>query len=64
MSAMLDVTQTDAERLWAERFWTRAYRPDVPAMIDDELAQWSSVGDLFAADARKYADRVGFVSMG
>lgn len=64
MSVALDVTQTDADRLWAERFWTRAYRPDVPATIDDELAQWSSVGELFAADARKYADRVGFVSMG
>ncbi|KAK0331106.1 hypothetical protein LTR94_030213, partial [Friedmanniomyces endolithicus] len=64
MSATLDVTKTEADHLWAERFWTRAYRPDVPATIDDELVQWASVADLFAADAHKYADRVGFVSMG
>src|SRR5690606_24056598 len=64
MSATLDVTKTEADHLWAERFWTRAYRPDVSATIDAELAQWSSVGELFAADAHKYADRVGFVSMG
>lgn len=64
MSATLNTDQIEADRLWAERFWTRAYRSDVPASIDHELMRWSSVGELFAADARKYADRVGFVSMG
>ncbi|PVM87794.1 AMP-binding protein [Caulobacter radicis] len=54
----------DADRLWAERFWTRSYRADVPATIDDELALWRSVGELFEADAGRYADRPGFVSLG
>ncbi|NGM48470.1 AMP-binding protein [Caulobacter sp. 602-2] len=54
----------DADRLWAERFWTRSYRADVPATIDDELALWRSVGELFEADASRYADRTGFVSLG
>lgn len=64
MSERADMSGNDADRLWAERFWTRGYRPDVPVTIDDELAQWSSVGDLFAADAGKFSGRVGFVSMG
>jgi len=54
----------DADRLWTERFWTRFYRPGVPATIDNELASWRSVAELFAADAARYADRTGFVSMG
>ncbi|PXA84027.1 long-chain fatty acid--CoA ligase [Caulobacter sp. D4A] len=58
------VDGADAEQLWAERFWTRAYRPDVPATIDDELALWRSVGQLFEHDAARFAQRTGFVSMG
>lgn len=54
----------EADRLWAERFWTKAYRSDVPVDIDDQLSLWRSVGQLFEADAARYADRTGFVSMG
>jgi long-chain acyl-CoA synthetase len=55
---------TTADALWARRFWTDAYRPGVPACIEDELARWSSVHQLFEADSRRFADRVGFVSLG
>lgn len=54
----------DADRLWAERFWTAHYRADVPRTIDEELARWSSVAELFEADATRFAGRPGFVSMG
>jgi long-chain acyl-CoA synthetase len=57
------VEGVDADDLWADRFWTRFYRPDVPASIDDQLALWRSVGELFSADASRYAERTGFVSM-
>ena len=53
-----------SDRLWAERFWTRHYRPGVPVCIEDELDRWSSVQALFEADAARFADRVGFVSLG
>jgi long-chain acyl-CoA synthetase len=54
----------DADALWARRFWTDGYRPGVPGCILDELANWSRVDQLFEADALRYADRVGFVSLG
>jgi len=54
----------DAERLWAQRFWTASYRADVPKTIDDDLAKWSSVAELFEADATRFSERTGFVSMG
>jgi len=63
--ADMDVAvQADADALWARRFWTERYRPGVPVSIDDELARWSSVHELFEADSRRFADRVGFVSLG
>ncbi len=52
------------DALWAERFWTRNYRPGVPASIDDELDKWSSMAELFEYDSRRFADRVGYVSIG
>lgn len=52
------------DQLWAERFWTRNYRPGVPATIDDELAKWSSMAQLFEHDATKFKDKPGFVSIG
>ncbi|TGX54314.1 long-chain fatty acid--CoA ligase [Sphingomonas gei] len=58
------VAQNDADRLWAERFWTRFYRPGVPATIDAELDAAGTMADLFERDALRYADRVGFVSLG
>ncbi|MFC5371770.1 AMP-binding protein [Brevundimonas faecalis] len=54
----------DMDRLWAERFWTKRYRSGVPAVIDDELARWTSVPQMFEADSRKFADRLGYVSLG
>lgn len=51
-------------RLFEERFWVKSYRPGVPATIDDELAKWSSVVELFAADVDRHRDRTGFASMG
>ncbi|WP_439472342.1 AMP-binding protein [Brevundimonas sp.] len=59
-----ETTVEDADSLWARRFWTDSYRPGVPVCIRDELARWSRIDDLFEADARRYADRVGFVSLG
>lgn len=52
------------DALWAERFWCRHYAPGVPDTIDDELAKWSSLARLFEADAERFAERVGFVSIG
>ncbi len=52
------------DALWAERFWTRNYRPGVPASIDDELEKWSSMAELFEYDSRRFADRPGYVSIG
>jgi len=67
-SEVLETTATAADAaddaLWARRFWTAAYRPGVPACIEDDLARWSSVHQLFEADSRRFADRVGFVSLG
>ncbi|MGK6355693.1 AMP-binding protein [Sphingomonas sp. DT-207] len=54
----------DADRLWAERFWTRFYRPGVPASIDDVLQNAGTMADVFESDALRYADREGFVSLG
>ena len=53
-----------ADALWARRFWTDAYRPGVPACIEDDLARWSNVHQLFEADSLRFAERVGFVSLG
>ena len=53
-----------ADALWARRFWTDGYRPDVPLCILEELARWSTIDELFEADARRFADRTGFVSLG
>ena len=58
------MTAESADDLWARRFWTEHYRPDVPTSIDNELSRWSSVHQLFQADASRFADRVGFVSLG
>ena len=58
------MTAESEDALWARRFWTDHYRPDVPASIDEELSRWSSVHQLFQADASRFADRVGFVSLG
>ncbi len=58
------ILQEDADRLWAERFWTRFYRPGVPATIDAELDAAGTMADLFEHDALRYAERVGFVSLG
>lgn len=57
-------SQIDHDALWAERFWTRYYRAGVPVCIEDELARWSTVDQLFAADVARFSDRVGFVSLG
>jgi long-chain acyl-CoA synthetase len=54
----------DADALWARRFWTESYRPGVPACIEEDLARWSSVHQLFEADSSRFAKRVGFVSLG
>lgn len=54
----------EADRLWAERFWTAHYRAGVPARIDDELARWTSVQQMFEADSRRFAERPGYVSLG
>ncbi|MFC7378382.1 AMP-binding protein [Brevundimonas sp. GCM10030266] len=58
------MSRTAADALWARRFWTDGYRPDVPTHIDDELEHWSGIDALFEADARRFADRTGFVSLG
>lgn len=58
------VLREDADRLWAERFWTRFYRPGVPASIDDALDDAGTMADIFEQDALRYADREGFVSLG
>jgi long-chain acyl-CoA synthetase len=59
-----DSAAEEADALWARRFWTEGYRADVPACILPELEGWSSVDELFADDARRFAERVGFVSLG
>ena len=64
MTLIDDATIRDADALWAERFWTRHYRPGVPVSIEDELARWSTVNQLFEADVARFSDRVGFVSLG
>lgn len=58
------VSQRDADRLRSDRFWTRHYRPGVPATIDDQLDAAGSMADMFERDATRYADREGFVSLG
>ncbi|MDP5280843.1 AMP-binding protein [Sphingomonas sp. DG1-23] len=58
------IPQGDADRLRAERFWTRSYRPGVPTDIDAELDAAGTMADLFERDAARYAERVGFVSLG
>lgn len=58
------VPQDDADRLWAERFWTRFYRPGVPRDIDAALDAAGTMADMFARDAERYAGRAGFVSLG
>lgn len=59
-----DSAAEEADALWARRFWTEGYRADVPACILPELERWSGVDELFADDARQFAERVGFVSLG
>lgn len=54
----------ESDRLWEERFWTQRYHPSVPATIDHELAAAGTMHDLFAREAGRYADRIGFVSLG
>ncbi|WP_296173442.1 AMP-binding protein [uncultured Brevundimonas sp.] len=54
----------EADRLWAERFWTKQYRPGVPPRIEGELARWTSVQQMFEADSRRFAERPGYVSLG
>jgi long-chain acyl-CoA synthetase len=61
---MQSPTAEDNERFFRERYWVKSYRPGVPATIDAELAKWSSMTELFAADAKKYEKRKGFVSIG
>jgi long-chain acyl-CoA synthetase len=58
------IPEDDADRLWAERFWTRFYRPGVPHAIEGELDVAGTMADLFERDALRYADRVGFVNLG
>lgn len=58
------VPQEEADRLWAERFWTRFYRPGVPASIDAALDDAGTMADIFERDAVRYAEREGFVSLG
>jgi long-chain acyl-CoA synthetase len=58
------VTSSESERLFQERFWTKEYREGVPALIDDELAKWSSVQQIFEADSNRFSARPGYVSMG
>ena len=58
------IPQPDVDRLWAERFWTRFYRPGVPHDIDAELDAAGTMVDLFERDASLYAERIGFVSLG
>jgi long-chain acyl-CoA synthetase len=54
----------DNDRLFASRFWVKSYRPGVPATIDDQLAKSPSMAAMFEHDARRFADRKGFVSIG
>ena len=63
-SALSIAAAAEADRLWAERFWTRQYRPGVPPRIEDELARWTSVQQMFEADSRRFAGRPGYVSLG
>lgn len=57
-------TEEDNIRFFEQRFWVKSYRPGVPATIDNELAKWPSMIELFAADVKKYSKREGFVSIG
>ncbi|WP_313003307.1 AMP-binding protein [Brevundimonas sp.] len=63
-SAASVAAAAEADRLWAERFWAKHYRPGVPARIDDELARWTSVQQMFEADSRRFSERPGYVSLG
>ena len=58
------VNSAESDRLFQERFWTKEYREGVPALIDDELAKWSSVQQIFEADSNRFSARPGYVSMG
>lgn len=62
--AVESAASAEADRLWAERFWTAHYRSGVPACIEDELARWTSVQQMFEADSRRFAERPGYVSLG
>lgn len=59
-----EARRDDADRLWDERFWTRFYRPGVPHDIDAALNSAGTLADLFVRDARRFARRTGFVSLG
>lgn len=62
--AVENAASAEADRLWAERFWTADYRAGVPACIEDELTRWTSVQQMFEADSRRFAERPGYVSLG
>ena len=62
--AVDNAASADMDRLWEERFWTAHYRAGVPACIEDELARWTSVQQMFEADSRRFAERPGYVSLG
>lgn len=64
IEATKTVTSAESDRLFEERFWTKEYREGVPALIDDELAKWSSVQQIFEADSNRFSARPGYVSMG
>ena len=61
---MNTIPTAESNRLFEERFWTREYRAGVPVLIDDELARWTSVQQIFEADSNRFAERPGYVSMG
>ena len=46
----------------AEKIWLKSYPPHVPPTIDDK--PYSSIADLFAKAAAKYADRGAFSNLG
>lgn len=45
-----------------DKLWLKSYPPGVPAEID--VSEFSSLADLFAKSARKFAEKIAYVSMG
>lgn len=62
--ARVDGATEGDDALWARRFWTDHYRADVPVCILEELSRQPRLDDLFAADAQRFSERTGFVSLG